>query len=254
MCIRDRGCVSLYAAHTPKDSSYDEVVFRIQDTGIGMSEHFMQKLFQPFEQEQSSLTKQYSGSGLGLSIVHSLVTMMGGTITAQSQLDKGSTFTVVLPLERGGPISSAMHANEDKPEQTISYAGKRVLLAEDNEINQMVASLLLIEKFDVEVEIAADGEQAVSKFWNAEPGYYALILMDIQMPNMDGLAAARAIRALPRPDAKRIPIIALSANAYTEDRALSIQAGMDDHLAKPIDMKALSIAFEKYLDISGGNK
>ncbi|MDO4540311.1 MAG: ATP-binding protein [Syntrophomonadaceae bacterium] len=238
------GRISLKAFHNAKDEICDEVTLIVSDAGIGMSEEYMTRIFRPFEQESSSYTQQYAGSGLGLAIVYSLVTAMGGTVQAESKKGAGSRFTVILPLvrdEKTYPLPPSVERH------TRSFAGKRILLAEDNYINQQVAIQLLSKKFAITCEVAPDGQTAVEMFSAAAAGYYDMILMDIKMPVMDGLEATRHIRELPRPDAKSIPIIGFSANAFEEDVALSIKAGMNGHLVKPIDIAALSMVLEKNL-------
>lgn len=244
------GSVCFVVSRREAEDSRDTFTFIIKDTGIGMSEKYLTQIFTPFEQEHSSLTAKYTGSGLGLSIVYSLLTLMGGSINVKSRLGAGTEFTVGLTLQRGKPVSAY-----PKPKETAasSFAGRRILLAEDNNINQFVVVSLLQKMFDIETDVAPDGEVALNRFIKSPVGYYDMILMDVNMPVMDGLEATRAIRALNRADAKNIPILALSANAYTEDAALSMEAGMNGHLAKPLEMGTLSVVLKKYFNNQEGS-
>ena len=246
------GKIKLQVSHQEQDQSKDLLTMTVSDTGIGVSPENMQRIFDPFEQERSSYTQQHTGSGLGLSIVRNLTELMGGTVDLESREGKGATFTVTLALERGERLHLTGRAREELP--SYSFAGRRVLLAEDNTINQKVAAAILSRKFSLTVDIAPDGRQAVERFANSSPGYYDLILMDVKMPALDGLAATRLIRGLKRPDAGTVPILALSANVFEEDVALSLAAGMNDHLAKPIDTLALSRALQQFLPQEGGEE
>ncbi len=231
------GDIYLGFTHNPKDEGGETLSLEVRDSGIGISADYLTRIFTPFEQEQSSLTQQNAGSGLGLSIVHNLVTLMGGTIKVDSLEGRGTTFRLTLPLPYD--FSERVEVMEaHAPVNAEDYAGYGVLVAEDNAINQRVITAILTKKFGMTVDMAQNGQEAVDKM-TANPGDYALILMDIKMPVMDGLEAAKAIRALPSPQAATIPIVALSANAFSEDVALSKAAGMDEHLSKPIDVGVL---------------
>lgn len=209
--------------------------FVVADTGIGMSEEFMKKIFQPFTQEDGSNTSEYGGSGLGLAISRSLVENMGGKIRVESFLGIGSTFTVELPLDRVKCFEQVAEADSQKMETDIALLkDSHILMAEDHPLNVMVARRLL-ESRGVIVTVAGNGQLAVDAFQTSEPGFYDAILMDIRMPVMDGLDAARTIRSLNRADAKTIPVIAMTANALEEDRQRSREAGMNAHLAKPFE-------------------
>ena len=206
--------------------------FQIEDSGVGMSEEFIAtRLFQPFVQAESSSRSNYEGAGLGMSIVKQLIEKMGGSITVQSRLGEGSRFTVVLPFEID------RQADEEKKEETLSadLTGMHFLVAEDNELNMEIMEFFLTEK-GARLDQAWNGQEAVEKFQAAEPETYDAILMDLMMPVMDGLTAARVIRALPRNDAKTIPIIAMTANAFAEDAEKCLEAGMNAHLAKPLEI------------------
>lgn len=238
------GRIVFAVSRAPAGDGCDTFAFVVSDTGIGMSEQFLTQIYTPFEQEQPSLTTQYAGSGLGLSIVYNLVTLMGGTIDVKSRVGEGTEFTVTLTLTRS---EAAVPHADVQAGSFSSYAGSHVLLAEDNNVNQFVVVSLLEKMFQIQADVADDGMQAVERFEQSSEGYYDLIFMDVNMPNMDGLEATRTIRALPRADAGTVPIVALSANAYSEDAALSLEAGMNGHLAKPLEMEALSGALKKFI-------
>lgn len=217
------------------------VEFTCEDNGIGMSEEFQQHLFEPFAQEADDARTQYQGTGLGLSIVEKLVSAMHGTITFNSRKGVGSSFRVVLPfgIDRTAPTAPV-------PLPTADFTGIHILLAEDNDLNMEIAEFLL-QEHGATVSRAWNGREALELFSASAPGYYDLILMDIMMPVMDGTAAARAIRALPRPDAKAIPILAMSANAFSDDIRQSLAAGMNEHLSKPIEEGKLLAAMARLL-------
>ncbi|HJC47554.1 MAG TPA: response regulator [Candidatus Lachnoclostridium pullistercoris] len=207
----------------------------VKDTGFGMSEEFLVHLFQPFARETRFTPVQTVGTGLGMPIVKSLVEQMGGTITVESRLGEGSTFTVTLPLAPAGP---ACEPEPEEPEGKFRLDGKTILAAEDNEINMEIITEFLAG-LGARVIQAANGKEAVDRFRESEPGTIDAVLMDMQMPEMDGCEASRAIRSLDRSDAAEVPIIAVTANAFAEDVARAKQAGMNSHLAKPVDFKAL---------------
>ncbi|MDD3797512.1 MAG: ATP-binding protein [Lachnospiraceae bacterium] len=233
------GTVELEAAISPT-SGQDLLTFIVRDSGIGISPAFIPHLFDAFTQEHSSTTSHYAGSGLGLSISRQLVTMMGGTIKVESQLDKGSTFTVSFSLPRY--IEQPVKAASSKTScTTTSLAGRRILLVEDHPMNAMIACRLLEQK-GMLVEHAQNGKEGLDLFKSSEPGYFDAILMDIRMPVMDGLAATKEIRGLHHSQAKSIPIIAMTANAFAEDQEKSKEAGMQAHLAKPIRPETLYAA------------
>ena len=206
--------------------------WEIRDTGIGMSPEFLEHIFDLFAQESSDARSTYMGTGLGMSITKNLVELMGGSITVESEQGKGSAFTVVIPFELAPePQQTSSDAREE-----ASIEGLHLLLAEDNDINAEVAQMLL-EDAGAHVRVVSDGKKAVDAFVDAQQGCYDAILMDLMMPMLNGVDATKAIRALDRPDAKRIPIIAMTANAFKEDEEHCIAAGMNAHLAKPLDMK-----------------
>ena len=221
--------------------------FKIRDNGIGMSEEFQQKLFEPFTREDNSMTNAKQGTGLGLSIVKSVVMMMGGTIEVDSVQGKGTTFTIVLPLPGvDGSVAEKKETSETTEDTGLMFDGHRILLAEDNEINREIACELL-ENRGLMVESAQNGEEAFEKVRSNEEGYYELILMDIQMPGMNGYDATRAIRNLESAYAKNIPIIALTANIFEDDIMKAIDSGMNEHITKPMDMRVVEKILSKWL-------
>ena len=220
------------------DGSGCHVRFVIKDTGIGMDEDFLPKLFETFSQEDASATNRYGGSGLGMAITKSLVDMMDGSIQVESRKGEGTTFTVELDFEPVTGEEQQQFAEAHATYSDVDLAGSRILFAEDVEINAEILGDLL-EMEEMEYDWAENGQIAVDKFSEHEPGYYDAILMDMRMPVMDGVAATRNIRALDREDAKSIPIIALTANAFYNDVRQCLDAGMDAHISKPVDTDVL---------------
>ena len=213
--------------------------FQVSDNGIGISEEFLDKVFDSFERENTSTQTGAAGTGLGLSIVKSLLILMDGTITAESKKGKGSVFTVTLPLKVAKDPEAAENDNtEVTPEATPDTGKHRVLIVEDVEINREIVETLL-EEYGFLTESVPDGHYAVEAVKNHPAWYYDLVLMDIQMPVMNGYDAARAIRAIPRADIPSLPIIALSANSREEDKRMSLESGMNSHVAKPFDIDPL---------------
>jgi CheY-like chemotaxis protein len=224
-------------------SGTDETVtyrFEFEDTGIGISKEFLGKIFDEFSQEAKDSRSTYQGSGLGMAISRKFVEYMGGSIQVQSEPGKGSCFTVEIPFE-----IDTKYQKETVISHAIHLQGIRVLLAEDNELNMEIAMEILAEK-GVKVIGAENGQIAVDKFVSSAPGYYDAILMDVMMPVMNGYDAARAIRRCAHPEAGSIPIIAMTANAYREDVEKAIDAGMNAHIAKPIDIERLFSVLEQY--------
>ena len=213
--------------------------FQVSDNGIGISEEFLDKVFDSFERENTSTQTGAAGTGLGLSIVKSLLILMGGTITAESKKGKGSVFTVMLPLKVVKDTEAAENDNTEVTPEAAPDTGKhRVLIVEDVEINREIVETLL-EEYGFLTESVPDGHYAVEAVKNHPAWYYDLVLMDIQMPVMNGYDAARAIRAIPRVDIPSLPIIALSANSREEDKRMSLESGMNSHVAKPFDIDPL---------------
>lgn len=209
----------------------------VKDTGTGMDPKFINSIFRPFQQEDASIAKRFGGSGLGMAITDQLVRLMGGEIVVDSMPGRGSTFTVYLHLPKGdspAPVAARKEETDD-----FSFEGRRILMAEDNETNAEIAVSILEEVHGAHVEVAHNGQEAVDMFSAHPAGYYDFILMDVQMPVMDGRTAARTIRALPRPDAKTELIFALSADAFLEDERQSVEAGMNGHFSKPVNYDKL---------------
>ena len=217
----------------------------VEDNGIGMSEAFQKRIFSPFERAADSRVSKIQGTGLGLAITQNLVRMMNGTIQVESCLNKGSRFTVTLYLK----LADEESPRDEPPPvaEKISFQHQwRILLVEDNDLNREIAKELL-EIAGLQVEEAFNGKAALELFQQSQPGYYQLILMDIQMPVMDGYLATQAIRALDRPDAVSIPIIALTANAFADDVYRAKQAGMNEHLSKPLEIDRLMQSLKRWL-------
>ena len=204
------------------------------DTGIGISKEDQQRIFSSFEQVEGNGSVRSAGTGLGLAISKHLAEMMGSDLQVESEPGKGSRFFFEIELSLG----TCPENDQGQILKTADCQGKHVLLVEDNELNAEIARVLL-ERYGMEVFWVQNGKQAVEAFGNSRPGTFDLILMDIRMPVMDGLEAAGVIRRMDRPDGAKIPIVALSANAFDEDMKKSIACGMNGHLAKPIDMKKL---------------
>ena len=219
------------------ESGYARYAFTVEDNGIGMTEGFMKRMYQAFEREVSSTKAGTVGTGLGLSITKHLLDMMGGSISVRSKKGEGSAFTVELPMKLAEEVSQP-HAEPVEEEAPKAAGEYRILLVEDIEINRLLAETIL-EEADFLVESVSDGCDAVEAISNRPLWYFDLVLMDIQMPVMNGYEATRAIRAMNREDAKTIPIIALSANARDEDKRMSMESGMDNHIAKPFDVAQL---------------
>ena len=217
--------------------------FSVHDTGIGISPEQMVNLFTPFEQGDSSTASNFGGTGLGLAISQNLVNAMGGQITVKSELQKGSTFSFIIKLQKTETPETAEKVSRI---DTLNLTGKHILLAEDIEINRIILTELLAET-GVVISEAFDGKQALEMFEQSAPNYYDLIFMDILMPNMNGYEATEAIRKLERSDAKSIPIVAMTANAYREDVEHALRAGMNGHIAKPLDINIIrQLLYEKF--------
>ena len=231
---RSGGKVSLYFNEISSDDKTAVFEFVCSDTGLGMSEEFQKHAFESYAREGKETTNGYSGAGLGLSIVKDIVDMMNGTIKLESKENVGTTFTVTIPLEIDHNAEKEQQKKVEKPD----LSGKSVLVVEDNELNLEIAKMLLEDEKMV-VTTAENGEEAVDIVSQSVPGRFDFIFMDIMMPVMDGLEAARQIRTLNRKDTKEIPIIAMTANAFQDDIRDCIDAGMNAHIAKPIDSKKI---------------
>ena len=215
----------------------------ITDTGIGMRESFLQHIYDPFTQENADARSVYQGTGLGMAIVKGLVDQMRGSIQVSSTVGVGSTFVITLPFAVAEPVRP--EDSGDAEQGRASIRGLHLLLAEDNDLNTEIARLLL-EDAGAVVTAASNGQQAVELFRDAPAGTFDAILMDVMMPVMDGLTATRAIRGLDRPDAKTIPVIAMTANAFAEDVERCLAAGMNAHLAKPLDIGKVIATIAQY--------
>lgn len=226
-----------------QSAGHVDLMIRVHDTGIGMAPEFINRIFRPFEQESIETTKHYGGTGLGMAITDHIVRLMGGEIVVESEPGKGSDFSVYLHLpEAEAPEQTAKvkALSEDDADEKMqdSFKGCHILLAEDNEVNAMIA-VEILKEMGAEVDVAENGEVAVERFSAQPAGHYDFILMDVQMPVMDGRTATRHIRALNREDAKTIPIFGLSADAFVEDERLSKESGMNSHFSKPVDFRRL---------------
>ena len=220
-----------------KENGIVDLMIRVHDTGIGMQPEFLNRIFRPFEQESVETAKKYGGTGLGMAISDQIIHLMGGEIMIDSMPGKGSDFMVYLHLPAAEQAETEeVAAVKEAYEDDYTFAGKHILMAEDNEINAEIA-MEILQTAGAQVTIAEDGEEAVEKFMASDIGYYDFILMDIQMPKLDGRAATGRIRQADRADAKSTLIFALSADAFLEDERMSREAGMDGHFAKPVDFE-----------------
>ncbi len=228
------GTVSLRAECVSREEKTRTLRFTLRDTGVGISEEYLPRVFDVFSREAASSTSAYGGSGLSMSVVKRIVDLAGGTIAVESRKNEGTCFTLTAPFTYAGEEERPA----EMPAEAGSLEGRRVLIVEDLPENaEIVADLLELE--GVETERAENGQIALEMIARAEPWYYDAVLMDLRMPVMDGLEATRRIRALDRADAGRVHIIALTANAFESDVRASLEAGMNAHLAKPADAEAL---------------
>lgn len=255
------GSVELAIDEAGREGSTSLVRFSVSDTGCGIEPEHLSRIFDPFEQGGGDTARLYGGTGLGLAISKRLVELMGGSISVSSAVGCGSVFVVEVPLERversegeSGPQPSAPTGRAPAGEGrggTPDFSGRRILIAEDNALNREIA-VELLRLTGADIDEAETGADALSAFSASPPGTYDLILMDVQMPVMDGYGATRAIRVLDRPDARSVPIVAMTANAFAEDRRRSRESGMDGHLSKPLDIQLVYDTMERFLD-GGGN-
>ena len=239
----DGGTIVFEASyHSGADDRHVTARYRIADTGVGMSEEFVEHIFDEFSQEENGARTQYKGTGLGMAITKRYVDLMGGTISVESKKGKGSTFTVELPLELTDESTvqkRAYHAAQ------ADLVGVKILMAEDNDLNAEIA-MVQLEELGIRITRVSDGNEAVKTFAENPPDTFDIIFMDIMMPKMNGYEATEAIRAMPdRPDARRIPIIAMTANAFAEDVQASLDVGMNGHLSKPIIMEEVMKAIAR---------
>lgn len=223
------------------DSNHSDLYFSVSDNGIGIREADQQRVFQNFERINSREMIGRPGTGLGLAISNKLVQMMGSSISLKSEPGKGSCFSFTVRLQY--TEQKQLICEEEKEE--VDLAGLHVLAAEDNELNQEIL-IEILEDMGITVDMAENGKIAVEKFQRSEEHDYDMVLMDIMMPEMDGLEAARMIRKLGRADSSTVPIIALSANAFSEDVKRSLESGMNEHLPKPIDVKQFRRVLNRY--------
>ena len=241
----EKGEIRVTFRQLQKENGKVSLMFRVHDTGKGMDAKFISRIFKPSEQESQDITKQYGGSGLGMSITDRLVHLMGGEIVIDSMLGKGSDFSVYLTL----PIAEVSEIETEQEDETgtdFTFNGCHILMAEDNEINAEIA-VSILENEGAKVDVAVNGKDAVEKYAASAPGTYNFILMDIQMPVMNGRDAAKQIRSMDRKDAGEIPIFALSADAFVEDQRLSAMSGMNGHFTKPIDFEEMRVQIGKIL-------
>ena len=233
----------------PHKEGYATYRFTIQDTGIGMSKEYIDKIYLPFSREKNSTVSKTQGTGLGMTIVKKLVDLKEGTIDIDSKPGEGTKFEITMDFRIANEKELEEQIASTQELRTASFDGKRVLLVEDNEMNREIAKDIL-DEYGFIIEEAEDGDDAVRMCYAAaergEFNYYDFILMDIQMPRMNGYEATRAIRAIPAPDGVHIPIIAMTANAFDEDKKNAFAAGMDEHLAKPIEITKLLETFARF--------
>lgn len=237
---KEKGVILLSYYETQVDDRHILFEFHCKDTGVGMSKEFQNHIFEPFTQETGGARSVYGGTGLGMPITKKLIEKMGGTIKFESEKNVGTTFMVQLPFL----ISTDMKQVEGQ-EDDVSIEGMRILLAEDNELNMEIAEFVL-ESAGANVIKAFNGKEALEIFKESKLGEIDIILMDVMMPVMDGLEAARYIRWSNKENARDIPIIAMTANAFTEDRRRVLEAGMNEHLAKPLESEVLIKTIANY--------
>ena len=241
------GHIRLEVEELPRNEHYARYRFVVQDDGIGMSEEFQKHIFEPFERECTSTVSKVQGTGLGMAITKSIVDLMGGTISVESATGKGTRFEVVLefPIDTKADTVQKAQALPEEEETTSPLSGMKFLCAEDNALNAEILQMLL-ETRGASCTICSNGQEIVDAFASVKPGDYDMILMDVQMPVMDGLEATRRIRNGENPLGRIIPILAMTANAFLEDMQKSKEAGMDEHLSKPVDISALEQTVKRF--------
>lgn len=245
------GKVTYLVKQTAYSGGYATYRCSVKDTGIGMSKEFCKHIFDAFERENNNYVSATEGAGLGLAIVKRLVDELGGNIECRSEKGKGSEFICTFTFKVGSEAD--IEQEEPIDAKSLNIVGKRVLLIEDNALNREISREIL-ENDGFEVEEAFDGETAVDMIKNSKPGYYDIVLMDIQMPKLNGCEATRKIRALGNESLSDIPIIAVTANAFEEDKHAALSAGMDAHIAKPINVNELNKAILRLLGKERNNK
>ncbi|MBR5768741.1 MAG: response regulator, partial [Clostridia bacterium] len=228
----ERGSVGVTLKQTGSDGGKASYELRVKDTGIGMSEEFAEHVFEAFERERSSTVDEIQGTGLGMAITKSFVDLMGGTIDVNTKRGEGTEFVIKLTFDKGKEVAA------EKKEVAADFSGARLLLTDDNPINLEIAKMILT-KAGFTVETAENGQEALDAVKASAPGYYDAVLMDINMPVMNGLDASRAIRALEDAELAKIPIIAMTASALSEDVRAALDAGMNAHVSKPIEINKL---------------
>ena len=241
------GHIRLEVEELPRNEHFARYRFVVQDDGIGMSEEFQKTLFDPFTREEKSGTNKVQGTGLGMAITKSIVDLMGGSISVESAPGRGTRFEVVLefPIDTGSDHAQKVQALPEEAEETSPLSGMKFLCAEDNAINAEILEMLLESK-GASCTVCSNGQEIVDAFASVKPGEYDMILMDVQMPVMDGLEATRRIRNGENPLGRIIPILAMTANAFLEDMQKSKEAGMDEHLSKPVDIAALEQTVKRF--------
>ena len=239
---RPDGHVWLTVRETEEEKGFSNLYFQVRDDGIGIAPEKQQLIFRQFEQADNSENARKQGTGLGLAISRRIVRMMDSDIKLESEPGKGSSFSFNVKLQ---PVSGEKTTVTSQPEE-ISFPGKRILVVEDNELNMEIICTIL-ENYGIKTEQAVNGKEAVRRMEESVPGHYDMIFMDIMMPEMDGLEATRTIRNLDREDCKKIPIYAMSANAFDEDVKRSLASGMNGHLSKPVNLQVLEKTLRKVL-------
>jgi len=241
---KNGGRVTISVSEGERKNEYSEYCFTVEDNGIGMGKEFLKHLFEPFEREKNTTLSGIYGTGLGMTVTKDLVELMGGTIGVTSEVGEGSRFEIKLPLQwlQNPTVSGSEGKNRKRKRKS---GAKRVLIVDDNEINLEIENEVL-KQAEFLVETATDGSIAVEKVKQSQPGYYDLILMDIQMPVMDGYDATRTIREIENPALAGIPIIAVSANTFEEDKKMAIESGMNAHLGKPLEPPKLYKMIQKF--------
>lgn len=238
------GKVEFIIEKTQHTEAADTFRIEIRDNGMGIKKEFLPHIFDPFAQEDNCSTTLNGGTGLGLSIAKNIIEFMGGSIDVHSVKGEGSVFVVMMTLKTAA--EDVLHQQRTVQDEDCDFSGKRALLVEDNEINIEITRNILLHK-NLTVEVALNGAEGVAAYMNHEPGYYDVILMDIRMPVMDGLTAAKQIRSAGREDSRQVPIIAMTAKVFEEDVRKSFEAGMDAHLSKPLDIKQMYMVLKRMM-------